>query len=116
MMIEVVGNGQIKGLIEVAEPFCRPDQNRRGQNRENKQTENDPEAATEQPMLHGAEGATGNRPRSDLRRSRHAACDEAFMLRDIMALRMDGRDPGRVPFMFAARQDRVRGLTSGSHP
>ena len=40
VMIEVVGNGQIKRLIEVAEPFCRPAQNRRGQNRENKQTEN----------------------------------------------------------------------------
>jgi hypothetical protein len=35
---------------------------------------------------------------------------------DMMALRMDRCDPGRVPFMFAARQDRVHGLISGLLP
>ena len=100
MMIEVVGNGQIKRLIEIAEPFCRPGQNRRGQDRENKQAENDPRAAIEQTTPHGAEGAIGNRER--LGPVAKSSCRG-----DMVVLPQEYRSSDRVPFMFGVGRDRV---------
>src|SRR5262245_29695072 len=59
MMGEVVGDGDVEGLVEVAEPFRRPQQDRRRQDREDSERKGDAGAAGEQPLSHGADGATG---------------------------------------------------------
>ena len=56
--IEIVGDGEIEGLVEVAEPFGRPQQDRRRQDREDQHAEADP-GAEATALCMGADGATG---------------------------------------------------------
>ena len=112
VVIEVVGDGQIEGLIEVAEPFRRPQQDRRCQDREDEKGKNDPGAAGEQPLSHGC----GRCHREDDRNTKRT-CDKIGGPRAAWARAKAAHwacprsaNSARInviPFMFESDQGRV---------
>ena len=60
VMIEVVGDGQVVGLVEVAQPFGRPRQDRRRQSRNHEKPESGARADVEK-LLHRCRTSTPDR-------------------------------------------------------